>query len=39
VVSQGTEVGRPSRLFLRVNDIAVSVGGDVIDLGRGTLEL
>ncbi len=38
VVSQGDQVGRPSRLFLSVNEDAIRVGGDVIDLGRGTLE-
>lgn len=39
VVSQGVEVGRPSSLFLSVSDDSVRVGGDVIDLGRGTLDL
>jgi PhzF family phenazine biosynthesis protein len=38
-VLQGDEVGRPSTLFLAVRGGAVSVGGDVIELARGTLEL
>ncbi len=38
-VSQGDEVGRPSTLFLEVRSGAVSVGGDVIELARGTIEL
>lgn len=38
-VSQGDEVQRPSTLFLAVRSGAVSVGGDVIELARGTLEL
>lgn len=36
-VSQGDEVLRPSTLFLAVKSGAVSVGGDVIELGRGKL--
>ncbi|MBL0142268.1 MAG: PhzF family phenazine biosynthesis protein [Betaproteobacteria bacterium] len=39
VVSQGDEVQRPSRLFLAVTSGKVSVGGDVIELARGTLDL
>jgi PhzF family phenazine biosynthesis protein len=39
VVSQGDEVGRPSTLFLSVRGGAVSVGGTVVELGRGTLDL
>ena len=39
-VSQGAEVSRPSRLFLSVDaDRNVFVGGDVIELGRGALDL
>jgi PhzF family phenazine biosynthesis protein len=38
-VSQGDEVGRPSTLYLGVKSGAVSVGGDVIELARGTLRL
>ena len=38
-VSQGDEVHRPSTLFLAVKAGAVSVGGDVIGLARGTLDL
>jgi len=38
-VSQGDEVGRPSTLFLAVKSGAVSVGGDVIELARGAVEL
>ena len=38
-VSQGDEVHRPSTLFLAVKSGAVSVGGDVVDLARGTLAL
>lgn len=37
-VSQGAQAGRPSRLFLRVDaDRTVRVGGDVVELGRGTV--
>jgi trans-2,3-dihydro-3-hydroxyanthranilate isomerase len=39
VVSQGDEVKRPSTLYLEVRSGAVRVGGDVIELGRGTLSL
>jgi PhzF family phenazine biosynthesis protein len=39
-VSQGAQVGRPSRLFLRVEaDRSVRVGGDVVELGRGSIRL
>jgi PhzF family phenazine biosynthesis protein len=38
-VSQGDEVHRPSLLFLTVKSGAVHVGGDVIELARGTLNL
>jgi PhzF family phenazine biosynthesis protein len=38
-VSQGDEVARPSTLFLGVAGGAISVGGVVADLGRGTLSL
>jgi len=38
-VSQGDEVHRPSTLFLAVSSGAVSVGGDVVELARGTLDL
>jgi trans-2,3-dihydro-3-hydroxyanthranilate isomerase len=36
-VSQGEAVGRPSTLYLDVTHGAIHVGGDVIELGRGTL--
>ena len=39
VVSQGDEVARPSTLFLGVAHGAITVGGAVADLGRGTLSL
>jgi trans-2,3-dihydro-3-hydroxyanthranilate isomerase len=39
VVAQGDEVHRPSRLFLAVKSGRVSVGGDVTELARGTLDL
>jgi PhzF family phenazine biosynthesis protein len=38
-VSQGEQVARPSTLFLTVQDGAVRVGGDVVELGRGRIEL
>jgi PhzF family phenazine biosynthesis protein len=38
-VSQGDEVQRPSTLFLAVKAGTVTVGGDVAELGRGTVEL
>ena len=39
VVSQGEAVGRPSTLYLDVTRGAIHVGGDVIELGRGTVGL
>jgi predicted PhzF superfamily epimerase YddE/YHI9 len=39
VVSQGDEVNRPSTLFLAVKAGAVTVGGVVVELARGTLAL
>ena len=39
VVSQGDAVARPSTLFLDVTHGAIHVGGDVIELGRGTVSL
>jgi PhzF family phenazine biosynthesis protein len=39
VVSQGEAVGRPSTLYLAVAAGAIRVGGDVIELGRGTVAL
>jgi PhzF family phenazine biosynthesis protein len=39
VVSQGDEVGRPSTLHLAVSAGAIRVGGEVIELARGTLDL
>ena len=38
-VSQGEAVGRPSTLFLDVRGGAIHVGGDVVELGRGTVRL
>jgi PhzF family phenazine biosynthesis protein len=38
-VSQGDEVARPSTLFLGVAKGAISVGGVVADLGRGTVSI
>jgi trans-2,3-dihydro-3-hydroxyanthranilate isomerase len=39
-ISQGEFVGRPSTLFLDVNRFgAVFVGGDVLEIGRGTITL
>jgi PhzF family phenazine biosynthesis protein len=39
-VSQGAQAGRPSRLFLRVDaGGTVRVGGDVVELGRGSIRL
>jgi PhzF family phenazine biosynthesis protein len=38
-VSQGEAVGRPSTLYLDVTHGAIHVGGDVIELGRGTVTL
>lgn len=40
VVSQGAQVGRPSRLLLEVDAVrAVRVSGDVVELGRGTIRI
>ena len=39
VVSQGEAVGRPSTLYLDVTHGAIHVGGEVVELGRGTLSL
>lgn len=39
VVSQGEMVKRPSTLFLDVEDGRIRVGGDVIELGRGSVTL
>jgi predicted PhzF superfamily epimerase YddE/YHI9 len=37
-ISQGEFVGRPSSLYLQVNaDRSICVGGDVIELGKGTV--
>jgi PhzF family phenazine biosynthesis protein len=38
-VSQGEAVGRPSTLYLDVTHGAIHVGGDVIELGRGSVSL
>jgi trans-2,3-dihydro-3-hydroxyanthranilate isomerase len=38
-VHQGEQVARPSTLFLTVQQGSVRVGGDVIELGRGRIEL
>jgi PhzF family phenazine biosynthesis protein len=39
-ISQGEFVGRPSSLYLQVNaEREISVGGDVLELGRGTINL
>ena len=39
-ISQGEFVGRPSSLYLRVNaEGDIFVGGDVIELGRGTVNI
>jgi PhzF family phenazine biosynthesis protein len=39
-VSQGAQAGRPSRLHLRVDaDGTVRVGGEVVELGRGSILL
>jgi PhzF family phenazine biosynthesis protein len=38
-VSQGEAVHRPSTLYLDVTDGAIHVGGDVIEVGRGTLAI
>lgn len=39
VVSQGDEVRRPSTLHMTVSAGAIRVGGEVIELARGTLDL
>jgi trans-2,3-dihydro-3-hydroxyanthranilate isomerase len=40
VVAQGAQVGRPSRLLLEVDEAChVHVGGEVVELGRGTIRL
>jgi trans-2,3-dihydro-3-hydroxyanthranilate isomerase len=39
VVSQGEAVARPSTLYLDVTHGAIHVGGDVIELGRGSVSL
>jgi trans-2,3-dihydro-3-hydroxyanthranilate isomerase len=39
VVSQGEMVGRPSTLYLEVADGAIRVGGEVIELGAGSIAL
>ena len=39
VVSQGEAVQRPSTLYLDVTHGAIHVGGNVIELGRGTITL
>ena len=39
VVSQGEAVHRPSTLYLDVTSGAIHVGGDVVELGRGSLSL
>lgn len=39
-ISQGEYVGRPSTLLLHVDaDRCIFVGGDVVELGRGTIQL
>jgi predicted PhzF superfamily epimerase YddE/YHI9 len=39
-VRQGDSIGRPCRLMLRVTDErAIQVGGNVIELGRGSVEV
>jgi trans-2,3-dihydro-3-hydroxyanthranilate isomerase len=38
-ISQGEQVGRPSTLYLDVDAGRILVGGDVLELGRGILEL
>ena len=39
VISQGDAVARPSTLHLAVKGGAIFVGGEVIELGRGVIEL
>jgi trans-2,3-dihydro-3-hydroxyanthranilate isomerase len=38
-ISQGEQVGRPSTLYLDVDAGRILVGGDVLELGNGVLEL
>jgi trans-2,3-dihydro-3-hydroxyanthranilate isomerase len=38
-IEQGVEMGRPSRLDCEVDGDRIRVGGDVVVLGRGTIEL
>jgi trans-2,3-dihydro-3-hydroxyanthranilate isomerase len=39
-ISQGELVGRPSSLYLQVNeDRSICVGGDVIEIGKGTVTI
>jgi predicted PhzF superfamily epimerase YddE/YHI9 len=39
-ISQGEFVGRPSTLYLQVDDRQnIYVGGDVLEIGRGTVSL
>jgi len=39
-ISQGEFVGRPSSLYLQVNEQReIRVGGDVVELGRGTIDI
>jgi PhzF family phenazine biosynthesis protein len=39
-ISQGEQAGRPSHLFLEVNEQReIYVGGDVLEIGRGTISL
>ena len=38
-ISQGEQIARPSTLYLRVDEGDIRVGGDVIELGRGTITL
>jgi predicted PhzF superfamily epimerase YddE/YHI9 len=39
-ISQGEFVGRPSSLYLQVDDRRnIQVGGDVVEIGRGTINL
>ena len=39
LVSQGEAVGRPSTLYLDVTHGAIHVGGEVVELGQGTVTL
>jgi trans-2,3-dihydro-3-hydroxyanthranilate isomerase len=38
-ISQGSMVKRPSTLFLDVSDDQIFVGGDVVEIGRGVINL